>query len=101
MSWNWTEELEKKEYETKGTVTISTEEYRDLIAMNYELQHRGQKEHDDWYKEYNERRDFENKYRELNKKWSLFQDFLSDHLTVKEDWENYMNKKRLEELDNE
>lgn len=51
MSWNWKEELEPKEYETKGTVTIGTDEYRDMICEMYRLQSAGQKEHDDWYKE--------------------------------------------------
>lgn len=54
MSWNWKEELEEKEYEVKGTVTISTDEYRDLISTISKLQVAGQKEHDDWYQKYTE-----------------------------------------------
>ena len=53
MSWNWKdrEEYENKEYEVHGTVTISTEEYRDLITQAEKLYAAGQKEHDDWYEE--------------------------------------------------
>lgn len=51
MSWSWKDELEHKEYETKGTVTIGTDEYRDMLSEIYRLQNAGQREHDDWYKE--------------------------------------------------
>ena len=54
MSLSWKEELEEKEYEVKGTVTISTVEYKDLIRTISKLQAAGQKEHDDWYHKYTE-----------------------------------------------
>ena len=101
MSWNWKEEREVKEYDVKGTVTISTEEYRDLIGEVYELQAKGQREHDDWYKEYNRARELEEQVKALKSKVEQFNQFLSGHKTVKEDWENYFNKKRLEELGDE
>lgn len=68
MSWNWKEEEEKKEYEAKGTVTISTEEYRDLIERVQELKAAGQREHDDWYKEYCRAGDLEKKVKALEEK---------------------------------
>lgn len=101
MSWNWKEEIEKKEYETKGTVTISTEEYRDLIAMNYELQQRGQKEHDDWYKEYKRASELEGSNKKLQEKLDLLDEFLSEHLAVKEDYNNFIMRKKVEQLDDE
>lgn len=101
MSWSWKEEIEKKEYETKGTVTISTEEYRDLIAMNYELQQRGQKEHDDWYKEYNRANKLEESNKKLQAKLDLLNEFLSEHLTVKEDYDNFIMRKKVERLEDE
>lgn len=101
MSWSWKETRDKKSYEINGSVTISTEEYRDLIEEVAQLQAAGQKEHDDWYKEYNRANGLETKVKQLEKQWSTFQDFLADHLTVKEDWENFSNKRRLEELDDE
>lgn len=69
MSWQWhDEELENKEYDIQGTVTISTNEYRDLIAQAYTLKAAGQKEHDDWYTEYKKREEFEKKVNDLTKK---------------------------------
>lgn len=101
MSYSWTEKREKKTYEVAGTVSISTEEYRDLIEEKEQLLRDGQREHDDWYKEYNRANDLEKQLKKLQEKWDMFQDFLEDHLTVKEDWENYSNKKRLEGLEDE
>ena len=102
MSWNWNEEeKEVKEYDMKGTVTISTDEYRDLIREVYDLKAKGQREHDDWYKEYNRARDLDEQVKALKRRVERFEEFLADHKTVKEDWENYSNKKRLEELGDE
>lgn len=68
MSWNWTTEKEEKNYETHGTVTISTEEYRDLIVGLCELREKGQREHDDWYKEYQRANDLEKKLKVCEEK---------------------------------
>ena len=61
MSWNWKDidEMEQKEY-PDHEITISSREYRDLIAQVYRLKTDGQREHDDWYKE-NRRADALNK----------------------------------------
>lgn len=77
MSWNWNENNEeKKEYETKGTVTISTEEYRDLITAAIELKAKGQREHDDWYKEYSARTELEGKLKKAEEKLQRFEDWM-------------------------
>lgn len=59
MSWNWDdvrkENEERIDYNVQGTVTISTQEYRDLLDRITELKIAGQKEHDDWYSVYKER----------------------------------------------
>lgn len=68
MSWNWNEEAEVKEYETKGTVTIGTDEYRDLITEIERLRASGQKEHDDWYKELREKDNYKAKLDEAEAK---------------------------------
>ena len=68
MSWSWKEEVEEKSYEIHGTVTISTEEYRDLIQGMCDLRSKGQKEHDDWYKEYNRANDLEKKLKKCEEK---------------------------------
>lgn len=68
MSWSWKEENELvKQYEQAGTVTISTEEYKDLIAQLFKLQFAGQREHDDWYSEMNKRIALEKEVESLKK----------------------------------
>ena len=69
MSWNWDDNEEvKKDYEVNGTVTISTTEYKDMIARVYELKAAGAKEHEDWRKEYYARQDLEKKVSTLTAK---------------------------------
>lgn len=101
MSWNWRDEKEQKQYELKGTVTISTEEYRDLISDVYELQAKGQKEHDDWYKEYQRANELEKTNKALNEKVNMFKEFLSNNATVNEDYNNFVMRKRADEYNDE
>ena len=54
MSFSWKEVLEEPQYDSNGTIEISTVEYRDMVKRIYELLAAGQKEHDDWYKAYKE-----------------------------------------------
>ena len=72
MSWNWSVETEEKNYEVHGTVTISTEEYRDLIQSVCDLRTKGQREHDDWYKEYQRANELEKKLKTCEEKLSEF-----------------------------
>ena len=44
---------EKKTYPVTGTVTISTEEYRDLICGIYEAKAEAERKSSKWYDEYN------------------------------------------------
>lgn len=78
MSWSWDNDSkeEKKEYDYKGTVTISTEEYKDLVSKVYELKIAGQKEHDDWYKEYSRANELEKKNKDLSSKLDVFNTWL-------------------------
>ena len=78
MSWSWNEEIEKKDYETKGTVTISTDEYRDMIRQMYDLHRAGQKEHDDWYQMMKERDSYKDKYETDHKRLVEFDAWLED-----------------------
>lgn len=100
MAWgNYEEKDARKTYENVGKVELSTEEYRDLVFDLYEARRDRDKEHDDWYKEYNRAQDLDKKVKSLEKKVTTFEDFLSEHLTVKEDFENY--KLRLMAAKNE
>lgn len=83
MSWNWNSDIEKREYETKGTVTIGTDEYRDLIQDVCDLRSAGQKEHDDWYREYNRANDLERKLRECEKKLAEINGFFDSDDSVR------------------
>ena len=101
MSWNWNEREEntKKEYDVKGTVTISTEEYRDLIEEKEQLWQAGQKEHDSWWEEYKAKNELEKKVSKLQAKIDEFNEFLADHKTVKEDYDNFCLRKMKEKDD--
>lgn len=90
MAWgNYDEKDARKTYENVGRVELSTEEYRDLVFDLYEARRDRDKEHDDWYKEYNRAQELEKKVKSLEKKVTIFEDFLSEHSSVKEDFENY------------
>lgn len=41
-----------KAYAVMGTVTIGTDEYRDLIETAIKIQHKVEEEHHRWYEEY-------------------------------------------------
>lgn len=99
MSWNWKEEEERGEYETKGTVTISTEEYRDLISRIYELKSAGQKEHDDWYNEYKKNSELEKKIDALQKSVNHYNNFINSTEQRKNDYSLYLRELKLQELE--
>ena len=100
MAWgNYEEKDARKTYENIGHVELSTEEYRDLVFDLYEARRDRDKEHDDWYKEYNRAIELEKKVKSFEKKITTFEDFLSEHSSVKEDFENY--KLRLMAAKNE
>lgn len=79
MSWNWPDEPEKKVYDTKGTVTIGTDEYRDLIEETARLRAAGQREHDDWYKEYRRADDLEKKLKAAEKRLAEIEAFFKNN----------------------
>lgn len=80
MSWSWKEEREVKQYDTKGTVTISTEEFRDLINEANDLRMAGQKEHDDWYREYTRANDLQTKLDAVSKQLDSLETWLKDDI---------------------
>lgn len=55
----------KKEYSVIGTVTIGTDEYRDLLTDKFEAEKRASEEHDHWYKTYCEKTQLQNEYDKL------------------------------------
>ena len=60
---------EKKTYPVVGTVTISTEEYRDLITGLAEAKMDAEKKNSRWCDEYNRARKLECELKELTEKY--------------------------------
>lgn len=83
MGWPFEIKKESKEYEVNGTVTIGTDEYRDLITENCELKIKAQKEHDDWYKEYNRAKDLEKKLEACEEKLSEVNDWFDSDASLR------------------
>ena len=102
MSWSWKEENEEiaKKYEQAGMVTISTEEYRDLISQVYKLQAAGQKEHDDWYKEYQRANELEKKLQLVEKKLSEFDVWFTQNTVAADDFKAWKIQKIADEQEN-
>ncbi len=99
MSWNWNPSEETKEYDTKGTVTISTEEYRDLIAKVYELKAMGQKEHDDWYEQYKECERLKKDMETTKNISESYVRYINSTETRKSDYALYLRELKLRELE--
>lgn len=99
MSWNWNPIEEEKEYDTKGTVTISTEEYRDLIRRTYELKTQGQKEHDDWYEQYRECERLKKDMETTKNISEGYVRYINSTETRKSDYALYLRELKLRELD--
>ena len=101
MSWKWNEDEEVKTYEQSGTVTISTEEYRDLIRRTFELKAAGQKEHDDWYTEYKKREELEKRVVALEKSVNFYTEFINSTEQRKSDYTLYLREIKLQKLEEE
>lgn len=102
MSWSdWNEDEERKEYEVKGAVTISTEEYRDLIAEVYKLKAKGKKEHEDWYDEYKQNSELKKKSEALQKAVDTYNKYINSSELRKADYTTYLKELKLSELEAE
>ena len=99
MSWNWKEEREKKEYETKGTVTIGTDEYRDLIEEVEKLRAAGQREHDDWYKEYCRADNLEKKLKAAEEKIAEFNNWMDADDRPEQNLRSVFNQWKLKKME--
>ena len=98
MSWNWNTEEETKDYGVKGTVTISTEEYRDLIIKVQELKAAGQREHDDWYEEYNENSKLKNEIKSRDELIAKYREYTNSSEIRKNDYLSWCDEKRMKRL---
>lgn len=60
-------EENKKEYSVIGTVTIGTDEYRDLLTEKFEAVKAKEEEHNRWYEQYRETQNYKSECEELKK----------------------------------
>lgn len=77
---------EKKEYSVIGTVTIGTDEYRDLLTEKFEAQKEKEQEHDRWYSCYCEKRDLQTEYDKLKEELDKYKKFVKKNtVNINED----------------
>lgn len=72
-------EEDKKVYGVVGTVTIGTDEYRDLLTDKFEAEKRASEEHDRWYKAYCEKNEIEKKCKELKVEIDKIKNFIKQN----------------------
>lgn len=80
---------ERKKYDVTGTVTISTEEYRDLIEDRASFEKDMSDYRSRYWDEQGKRKEAEKKVETLTKTLEKWKAFLADHETVRVDWLNY------------
>lgn len=79
----------KKEYSVVGTVTIRTDEYRDLLTEKFEadkaiskLERECKHWHDKWYQEYRTKGKLESEYTKLKEELDKLRKFVSENTAV-------------------
>ena len=79
---------EKKEYSVVGTVTIGTDEYRDLLTEKFEAEKDKSVWNDKWYKEYLRANDLEKQVSALKAKMEKCEKFIKDRYKNTESTDN-------------
>lgn len=69
---------EKKVYSVVGTVTIGTDEYRDLITEKFKAEREADRQRTEWYNEYNKAQKLEEKNRKLSEKLDSLEKFIKE-----------------------
>ena len=70
-------EENKKEYSVIGTVTIGTDEYRDLLDEKYKAEKEKYEWHDKWYSEYCEKNKLTKELEKLKEELSQVKELLN------------------------
>lgn len=70
---------EKKVYSVIGTVTIGTDEYRDLITEKFEALRKYEEESNRWYKEYSRANRAEEDNKKLKQELDQLKKYISDN----------------------
>lgn len=79
-------EENKKEYSVIGTVTIGTDEYRDLLQEKFDAQKRESEWHTKWYDEYCEKNKIVEENKKLREELDKLKDIIKKNcVNIKED----------------
>ena len=70
---------EKKTYSVVGTVTIGTDEYRDLLTEKFEAQKDAAESNSKWYEQYNKARKFEEENTKLKEELEQLKRYIKDN----------------------
>lgn len=70
---------EKKTYSVIGTVTIGTDEYRDLLTEKFEAVKEKCEWHDKWYKEYCDKSKLENECKKLKEELDQLKRYIREN----------------------
>lgn len=76
-------EENKKEYQIIGTVTIGTDEYRDLIEAVKDAQREKDEQRNKWYEQYRKANELEKENEELKERLNKYEAFIKQD-TVKD-----------------
>ena len=72
----------KKEYSVVGTVTIGTDEYRDILTEKFNAEKETREWHDKWYREYCDHGKLENEYKKLKEELDKLKKFIAKNKTI-------------------
>ena len=70
---------EKKSYSIVGTVTIGTDEYRDLLTDKFEAVKKADEEHDRWYRAYCDRAKLEEENTKLKQELEQLKRYIKEN----------------------
>lgn len=70
---------EKKKYSVMGTVTIGTDEYRDLLTEKFEAQKEASENNTRWYEQYNKARNLEDENTRLKNELEQLKRYIKDN----------------------
>lgn len=71
--------MEEKKYSVVGTVTIGTDEYRDLLTEKFEAQKEASENNSRWYEQYNKARKLEDENEKLRDELDQLKRYIKDN----------------------
>ena len=83
---------ERKEYQIVGTVTIGTDEYRDLIESVKDAQREKDEQCNKWYEQYKKANQLEKENEELKERLNKYEMFIGQNEAMKDGFTLYCVK---------